>query len=170
MSLRSKMDYNNDYNKRTYKSYTLRFNKLTEAEIIKYLSEKDTTPYIRALIRADMARVAMNEKFGSPHGAETHAVMPEFPVEIQPPHLVDDLRSGHDDIEKYPYEVMEQMPFFDKYVIAYCSDLDHVRKTITDYCMTTAQVGEIYVCKRFKDSQGNIYGRRIRAEFIKEGR
>ncbi len=163
MSLRAKMDYNNDYNKRTYKSITLRFNKQTESDIIEWLAEKDTTPYIRSLIRADMARVAMNEKFGSPHNAETHAVIPE----IIPPHLVDDHKAGHDDIEKYPYEVMEQLPFYDKYVIAYCSDLDYVRKTITDYCLKNTQVGEIYVCKRYKDSQGNIYGRRIRTDFIK---
>lgn len=161
MSLRSKMDYNNEYNKRTYKSITLRFNKQTEAEIIDWLSEKDTTPYIRSLIRTDMARAELNEKYGLPQ---------EEALPIQPSHLVDDHKAGHDDIENYPYEVMEQMPFYDKYVIAYCTDLDQVRKTITDYCMKNTQVGEIYVCKRFKDSQGHIYGRRIRAEFIKEGR
>lgn len=159
MSLRAKMDYNNDYNKRTYKSITLRFNKQTEAEVIEWLAEKDTTPYIRSLIRADML---------SSEQTEEHPL--NVPAEIQPPHLVDDHKAGHDDIEKYPYEVMEQLPFYDKYVIAYCSDLDQVRNTITDYCLKHTQVGEIYVCKRYKDSQGNIYGRRIRADFIKEGR
>lgn len=160
MSLRAKMDYNNEYNKRTYKSITLRFNKQTEAEVIEWLSEKDTTPYIRSLIRADMDRVIDSH--------DKTLCLYDYADEIlhTPPHLVDDHKEGHDDIEKYPYEVMEQLPFYDKYVIAYCADLDQVRKTITDYCLKNSQVGEIYVCKRFMDSQGNIFGRRIRTEFI----
>lgn len=151
MSLRAKMDYNNDYNKRNYKSYTLRFNRQTESEIIEYLAEKDTTPYIRSLIRADMIR------------SEEVPVLVEA---LTPPHLVDDLIQKHGDIAKYPYEILEKMPFYDRYVVAYCADLEECKAVITDYCLKHTQVGELSICKRFKDSQGNIYSRRIRREFI----
>lgn len=153
VSYMHKLAYNNDYNRKTYKSITLRFNRSTEADIIEYLAGKDLTRYIRALITADMAKY---------EGPEDPAFIPS---EVTPPHLVDD-RPEHADLERYPYEVMEQLPFYDKYVVAYCEDLEQCKAVITDYCLKNTQVGEMYICKRFRDTDGNIYGRRIRREFI----
>ena len=37
-----KLDYNNAYNRKTYKSFSVRFNKTSETEIIEWLESKDS--------------------------------------------------------------------------------------------------------------------------------
>lgn len=50
-----KNQYNNQYKKKTYKVYTLRLNKNTMADVIKWLDTKDNKQsYVIDLIRKDI--------------------------------------------------------------------------------------------------------------------
>ena len=52
-----KLDYNNAYNRKTYKSFSVRFNKTSETEIIEWLESKDSLKeYFVELIKKDMEK------------------------------------------------------------------------------------------------------------------
>lgn len=54
-----KLDYNNAYNRRTYKSFSVRFNKNTESEIIQWLESRGSLKdYIVGLITKDMEKAS----------------------------------------------------------------------------------------------------------------
>ncbi len=54
---RRQLDYMNVYNKKTYRTYTLRFNKNSENEIIDWLNSQDSLKtYITTLILSDMKK------------------------------------------------------------------------------------------------------------------
>lgn len=135
-----KLAYNARYNKDTYKSITVRFNKKTDADMIDYLKSKDITAFIKSLIRDNMT-------------GSSDDIAPEVPYS-----------EAYKDIKAYPYEVMEQMPGYDLYTVAFCKSLDECRTAITDYCLKHSGVGAMYICKRYRDSNGHIYGRKIRSK------
>lgn len=52
-----KLDYNNAYNRKTYKSYSVRFNRNTESDLIQWLESKESLKeYIVSLIEKDMEK------------------------------------------------------------------------------------------------------------------
>lgn len=52
-----KLDYNNTYNRNNYRSFAIRFNINSEAEIIDWLENKEgVKSYIQDLIEADMKK------------------------------------------------------------------------------------------------------------------
>lgn len=52
-----KLDYNNAYNRKTYKSFSVRFNKKTETDLIAWLESKDSLKeYFVELIKKDMEK------------------------------------------------------------------------------------------------------------------
>ena len=52
---KEKLDYNNAYNRTHYRSFSFRFNKESEAEVIEWLESKESTKqYIMQLIKEDM--------------------------------------------------------------------------------------------------------------------
>lgn len=54
---KKKLDYNNTYNKNTYRSFSVRFNKKTEADIIEWLESKEGVKnYIISLIESDIKK------------------------------------------------------------------------------------------------------------------
>ena len=58
-----KLTYNNAYNRKTYKSFSVRFNKNTEAEYIDWLSSKESLKdYLTGLIDKDMNKVKKKQK------------------------------------------------------------------------------------------------------------
>lgn len=54
---KEKLDYNNAYNRSHYRSFSFRFNKDSEAEVIEWLESKESTKqYILSLITDDMKK------------------------------------------------------------------------------------------------------------------
>jgi hypothetical protein len=52
-----KLAYNNAYNRQNYKSFSIRLNKETEADLIEWLGSKDAVKeYLVHLIRKDMEK------------------------------------------------------------------------------------------------------------------
>lgn len=52
---RRKLDYNNTYNRENYHAFSIRLNNKKEAEIIQWLSQKDSLKkYLLELISKDM--------------------------------------------------------------------------------------------------------------------
>ena len=52
---KEKLDYNNAYNRSHYRSFSFRFNKQSESEIIEWLESKESTKqYILNLIKEDL--------------------------------------------------------------------------------------------------------------------
>ena len=57
-----KLEYNNMYNRTNYRSFSVRFNNKSEADMIKWLEKKDSIKaYVTELITADMKK-AKNSK------------------------------------------------------------------------------------------------------------
>jgi hypothetical protein len=53
----NKLEYNNEYNRRNYQSFSVRFNLDSERDVIKYLqSQESIKTYLETLIRADMKK------------------------------------------------------------------------------------------------------------------
>ena len=144
-----KLAYNARYNKDTYKSITVRFNKKTDADMIEYLKNKDITAFIKSLIYSDMKKY---------HGSEYD---PLRGIKLM---MREAKEEAYKDIKEYPYEVMEQMPGYDMYTVSFCKSLEDCRAVITDYCLKNSGVGAMYICKRYIDSNGHVYGRKIRSK------
>ena len=54
---KKKLEYNNTYNKNTYRSFSVRLNKKTEADIIEWLESKEGVKnYIISLIESDIKK------------------------------------------------------------------------------------------------------------------
>ena len=54
-----KLKYNNEYNRKNYRSFSIRFNISDEAEIIEWLESRDgVKAYLNDLIRSDMKKQA----------------------------------------------------------------------------------------------------------------
>ncbi len=52
-----KLEYNNTYNRNNYRSFSVRFNNSSEADIIKWLeSQESIKNYLSSLIQADMKK------------------------------------------------------------------------------------------------------------------
>lgn len=52
-----KLEYNNQYNRENYKSFSVRFNVKDEADIIAFLKKKESLKsYLSSLIEADMKK------------------------------------------------------------------------------------------------------------------
>lgn len=52
-----KLEYNNEYNRQNYKSFSIRFNINTESDIINYLKKKESLKtYLTDLITNDMKK------------------------------------------------------------------------------------------------------------------
>lgn len=52
-----KLDYNNAYNRKNYKSFSVRFNKTSETELIEWLESKESLKeYVVELIKKDMKK------------------------------------------------------------------------------------------------------------------
>ena len=52
-----KLEYNNMYNRTNYRSFSVRFNNKSEADMIKWLEKKDSIKaYVTELITADMKK------------------------------------------------------------------------------------------------------------------
>lgn len=47
----NKIRYNNAYNKRSYKSYTIRFSRETDADIIEYLDQFNVNQIVTNMVR-----------------------------------------------------------------------------------------------------------------------
>ena len=59
--MNKKLEYNSRYNKEKYTSVSVRFNTVSEADILEHLKKQDNVkPYLAALIRKDMKRCARN--------------------------------------------------------------------------------------------------------------
>lgn len=57
-----KLDYNNAYNRKTYKSFSVRFNKNSESELIQWLESKEgLKDYIVVLIKKDMEKASRKQ-------------------------------------------------------------------------------------------------------------
>jgi hypothetical protein len=53
----NKLEYNNEYNRRNYQSFSVRFNLDSEKDVIKYLqSQESIKTYLETLIRTDMKK------------------------------------------------------------------------------------------------------------------
>lgn len=48
---RNKIRYNNAYNKKAYKTYTIRFSRETDADIIEYLDQFNVNQIVTNLVR-----------------------------------------------------------------------------------------------------------------------
>lgn len=56
-TLRNRLDYNNAYNRNNYRSFSIRFHKKTEREIIHWLESKNSIKsYLTELILNDMRK------------------------------------------------------------------------------------------------------------------
>lgn len=54
---KNRMDYNNEYNRNNYRSFSVRFNKKSEREIIHWLeSQNSVKEYLTDLILQDMRK------------------------------------------------------------------------------------------------------------------
>ena len=52
-----KLEYNNTYNRNNYRSFSVRYNNKSEADIIEWLEKKEyVKAYLTDLIRADMEK------------------------------------------------------------------------------------------------------------------
>ena len=52
-----KLEYNNTYNRNNYRSFSVRFNNTSEADIISWLENQDSIKnYLSSLILADMKK------------------------------------------------------------------------------------------------------------------
>lgn len=120
-----KTKYNSDYNKRKYKSYAIRFNLESEADIIDYLSNQNIKSYLVNLIRRDMKNDSRRK--GTIRG-------PEY---------------RHNHPETWCYEVIEQLPK-DHYSIGYAETLEEARQMIIDYTNEGTPSGMIYIVERMK--------------------
>lgn len=61
-----KLEYNNQYNRENYKSFSVRFNIKDEADIISFLKKKDGfKDYIKDLIQADMKKTKKTKSASS---------------------------------------------------------------------------------------------------------
>jgi hypothetical protein len=59
----NKLQYNNNYNRNNYRSFSVRFSINNEADIINFLEKKDgVKAYIRELITADMKKAKNSKK------------------------------------------------------------------------------------------------------------
>lgn len=57
-----KEEYNNKYNKENYKGISFRLSTKNEADLIDWMSDKDTKSYIVSLIRKDMKLAQRRER------------------------------------------------------------------------------------------------------------
>lgn len=134
----NKTDYNSEYNKRNYKSFAIRFNIKTEADIIDYLKNQNVKSYLADLIRKDMRKDQRSK--GTIAG-------PEY---------------RHNHPETWCYEVIEDLPN-DHYSIGYAETLDEAKQMIIDYTNEGVPSGMIYIVERMKSNQGGVQiaGRRL---------
>lgn len=134
----NKTAYNSDYNKRKYKSYAIRFNLESEADIIDYLSNQNIKSYLVNLIRRDMKNDSRRK--GTISG-------PEY---------------RHNHPETWCYEVIEQLPK-DHYSIGYAETLEEARQMIIDYTNEGTPEGMIYIVERMKAGYvgAQIAGRKL---------
>ena len=52
-----KLEYNNTYNRNNYRSFSVRFNNKSEADIIRWLEKQEgVKSYLEELVRADMKK------------------------------------------------------------------------------------------------------------------
>lgn len=133
-----KTKYNSDYNKRKYKSYAIRFNLESEADIIDYLSNQNIKSYLVNLIRRDMKNDSRRK--GVISG-------PEY---------------RHNHPETWCYEVIEQLSK-DHYSIGYAETLEEARQMIIDYTNEGTPEGMIYIVERMKAGYvgAQIAGRKL---------
>ena len=126
-----KSAYNSDYNKKNYKSFAVRFNVESEADIIDYLQHQELKKYLTSLIRKDMKKD--QKKKGSIAG-------PEF---------------RHNHPETWCYEVIEDLPN-DHYSIGYAESLDEAKQMIVDYCNEGTPSGMIYIVERIRVNKAGV--------------
>ncbi len=59
----NKLAYNNEYNRKNYRSFSIRFNREDEKKIIKWLEKKkNLKQYLKTLIVRDMNENALNHE------------------------------------------------------------------------------------------------------------
>lgn len=60
---KNKLEYNNTYNRNNYRSFSIRFNNTSEANIIEWLQKQDSIKgYLTALIEADIKKQEKKKK------------------------------------------------------------------------------------------------------------
>lgn len=60
-----KLDYNNAYNRKNYRSFSIRYNNLSEKKIISWLEKQPSVKgYVTLLIAKDMEKHHKNAKLG----------------------------------------------------------------------------------------------------------
>lgn len=128
-----KKKYSAEYNKSNYTGYSFRLHKEKEADLIDFLSHRNTKDYIISLIRKDI-RQDSRKKF-----------------------TIKGSSYAHNHIDEYPLEVLEELPG-DHYSIGYVQSLDDAALLIMNYCDRGTPAGQIgvvrrQVCRKEKDGK-----------------
>ena len=131
-----KAEYTKDYNKKNYKSISIRLNNDQDADLIKWLNEQpNLTEFLRKLLRSDMKASQRKHRW--------HVKGSSY---------------EHNNIKAFPYEVLEALPHNDYYSIGYARTMDDAAILIINYCAVKGTPdGELFITERAVEKLGNGY-------------
>lgn len=96
--------YNNAYNKANYIGVSFRLDKVNDMDVLQMLQmQSNSKAYICKLVRTDIKRQKARHKRIMNNGD----------------------RKLHADYKSYPFEVIEDLPFNDRYIVGFAEDLEN---------------------------------------------
>lgn len=130
-----KTKYNNEFNKRNYTGVSFRLNSEKEANIIEHLKKQENLKeYICKLVSADMKRIA----------ARSRRIMNKSD------------RNLWKDYQRYPYEVIEDLPYDSHYTVGFAEDVDNAALLLAEYARRTKNPGALHIIHREYDPDLNV--------------
>ena len=126
----NKLEYNKQYNKDNYQGFPIRLDRTKEAHIIRALQESGSPKaYITGLIAADLRRKGTT--------------------------ILDSNRAAHDDVNYYPFELLETLRGH-VYIVGYCTSADQARDMLVEYVQRQRKnCGRMTIVKRERTMLGS---------------
>lgn len=135
MTENKKQIYNNAYNKAKYTGISFRINNVTEKDIKEMLDLQDNLKaYICKLIRGDIKRQKQLQRR----------------VLLNPGE-----RKLYADVGKYCFEVTEDLPFDDHYIVGFAEDVENVQMLMGEFAARNPQHGKLRILYRWHDKELN---------------
>lgn len=132
MTESKKQIYNNAYNKANYTGVSFRINNVTEKDIKEMLDmQENLKAYICKLIRGDIKRQKQLQRR----------------VLLNPGD-----RQIYKDINKYCFEVTEDLPFDNHYIVGFAEDIENAQILLGEFAARTPQHGKLRILFRWYDT------------------
>ena len=140
MSESKKQLYNNAYNKANYTGISFRINNTTEHDIKEMLDMQDNLKaYICKLIRGDIKRQKQMQRRVLLNNGD---------------------RKVYEDIDKYCFEVTEDLPFDNHYIVGFAEDIENAQILLGEFAARTPQHGKLRILFRWHDKELNCLASR----------